>query len=191
MHTPLRRQLQRQEFSFDRVVVFDDLSDGMQYVEDLLIGTENEEVNECENPIGRQLNEYFDPNSLNHLLEYLSKEEVQLGGVIFRRGESGDHLYFIAKGQVSVVTSLDNNANVRLAAYSDGTVIGEMAVLSGSTRSAYVVASSDCVLYKLTRSDIERMGRECSATLVQLQQYLLITLTNRFSSMSQTIEIIM
>jgi voltage-gated potassium channel len=76
-------------------------------------------------------------------------------GVIMRRGERGDCMYFIAAGEVEV--QLRPEA-VRLG---PGAFVGEMALLTGEPRSATVVAVEPCTLLTLDIVDFRQLlGRQ-------------------------------
>ena len=184
----IHRQLQRQGFKFNKMLEFNTLAEGMKYVEEHLL--HQQDLQEQEKTLEQQLAPYFQGDNLAHLISYLEKTEIKQGSVIFSRGEPGDHLFFIAQGQISILTSLEQEKAIRLAGYSEGTVIGEMAVFTKTPRNAYVVANTDCLLYKLTQTDIAHMGKVNSETLIQLQNYLLVTLASRLTSTNQSLEIL-
>ncbi len=86
---------------------------------------------------------------------------------IFRRGDRGDAVYFIASGAVEVVLP---DRRVRLGS---GELFGEMALLSGRPRQADVVALTYCQLLVLRRSDFERfmaVNPEARATIERLAE---------------------
>ena len=61
-------------------------------------------------------------------------------------------MWLLAKGSVSVrLISADRNVNLRIAALSRGTTIGEMALVEQARRSATIVADEHVVCYELLR----------------------------------------
>jgi CRP-like cAMP-binding protein len=92
--------------------------------------------------------------------------EFGVGSTIMKAGESGVSMYFFLEGSVEVWPSAAAGRKpagsglakplVRLKA---GTVslFGEMAMLSNEGRSATITASSDCILYEVTREDFTRL----------------------------------
>jgi len=70
------------------------------------------------------------------------------GDTIVREGEPARHVYFIASGQVEVVTGDDDTV---LHTLSDGDFFGEVALLREQPRTATVRASAYCDLYTLDR----------------------------------------
>ena len=91
---------------------------------------------------------------------------------IFRKGERGDAVYFIASGAVEVVLP---ERRIRLGS---GDLFGEMALLSGRPRQADVVALTYCQLLVLRRSDFERfmeLNPDARATITRLAERRLAT----------------
>lgn len=70
------------------------------------------------------------------------------GDIIFREGDIPHHMYFISKGQVSVVREPSGE---HLATLSAGSFFGEMALIDDSQRTATVYANSYCDLYTLNK----------------------------------------
>ncbi|MCM2329040.1 MAG: SulP family inorganic anion transporter [Lysobacter sp.] len=102
------------------------------------------------------------PAEAQALEGFLRREVVPAGTNLFGEGESGDRLYLLAKGEVTVSLQLKgkDGGSRRLATYGPGVILGEMAVLGGHQRSADAVALTDCVLYSLDRAGLESMRQE-------------------------------
>lgn len=62
------------------------------------------------------------------------------GTVIFREGDPGDALFMILSGEVEIRKSIDSASDKSLATLPAGTFFGEMALLTGETRSAAAVS---------------------------------------------------
>ena len=88
---------------------------------------------------------------------------VPAGEVIFRQGDTGDTMFIVAEGVVSVslnVSATEENGETKTSAnvvaiLSDGDYFGEMALLRGEKRNATVIAKSDVVLYQIRRETIK------------------------------------
>jgi len=72
---------------------------------------------------------------------------------IVRNGDEGDSLFIIVEGAVKVQLN-QNDKVIDLAVLGAGKFFGEMALLTGETRSADVVAISETHLIEITRDDI-------------------------------------
>jgi voltage-gated potassium channel len=87
--------------------------------------------------------------------QLLRPREFPAGAVVFRRGEHGDRMYFVASGEVEVRLSPQP---VRLGA---GQFFGELALLTGAPRNATVVAVQPSTLLALDLVDFhELMARQ-------------------------------
>ena len=75
--------------------------------------------------------------------------DVSVGDVIFRQGEEGDFLYYIAKGEFDVIVNDEHISSFS----SEDVFMGEMSFLRGSHRTATVVATSPGRLIELSRRE--------------------------------------
>ena len=85
------------------------------------------------------------------------------GDVIFRTGDPGDALYIVERGRVEVFAEPNSDAGStgaganRIAELEPGNAFGEMALLSGQTRTATVRAIEDTGLLEIAKRDFERL----------------------------------
>ena len=101
------------------------------------------------------------PGEVEGVARYLQRCEHPDGAGLFREGESGDRMYLIARGAVTVRVRLHRRDRVRrLATYSAGVIVGEMAVLEGKARSAEAVCEGPTVVLVLDRAALVRMSRD-------------------------------
>lgn len=77
----------------------------------------------------------------------------QAGDVIFRRGEPGDHAYFIERGAVDVIIEKEGD-DVVIAKLGPGEIIGEMSMIDDAPRSADVIATAETELIVIQRSRV-------------------------------------
>lgn len=101
------------------------------------------------------------------LLKEIDQEELDKLALLVRkrRAVKGEHvifaedpeksLMFIVEGQVKVSLVGDVGKEVILAYLGKGDFFGEMALLTGDTRSADVVAAADCTILSLSERDFE------------------------------------
>ncbi|MBI5545479.1 MAG: Flp pilus assembly complex ATPase component TadA [Deltaproteobacteria bacterium] len=93
------------------------------------------------------------PQQLKVQLEArLAERAVKAGTVIFNEGDPGDSMYLIVSGEVSIfLTDKALGLAVELARLGNGQAFGEMALVTGSPRSATVKALEDTKLLVLSR----------------------------------------
>ena len=80
------------------------------------------------------------------------------GETIVRRGEDGQSVYLLTRGEVSVTVDLPGGGSTRVATLGPGMTFGEMAMLGESVRSANVQADSDVECWEVTMTDLVRLG---------------------------------
>ena len=123
---------------------------------------------------------------LEQLAELLTKREFAAGDIVCREGEEGDRMWLLAKGSVSVrLISTDGRMNLRIASFSRGTTIGEMALIEQARRSANVVADEHVVAYELMRDGYARLLSEHPVIATKLLTNLSRELARRLRRTSE------
>lgn len=91
------------------------------------------------------------------LLERVHERRFAAEEVVFRSGDPGDALYIVAQGHVEVI---NDNSGHTLAELGPGQAFGEMALLSGGTRTATVCCTADSHLLVIDKADFDRLLAE-------------------------------
>jgi len=91
------------------------------------------------------------------LLDRVREHKVDADKTIFRLGAPGDALYIVARGAVEVLNDKTGHAMAELGA---GQAFGEMALLSGGTRTATVRTKIDSHLLVIDKADFDRLLAE-------------------------------
>ena len=104
---------------------------------------------------------------LVNIWRHLSQVQIAAGEVVFRRGDPGDRFYVLHSGSLEVSLGLGSDG-VHIRRLVPGDSFGELAILTGSPRSADIAAVEDAVLWVLERRDFEAL----TATSVPLLQAL-------------------
>ena len=97
------------------------------------------------------------------------QQRFQKGECFIRQGDIGNSLYIIVAGEVDVV--VDGVGCV--AKREVGSVIGEMALLSDSVRTASCVASSDLSVLQILREDFQNLMNEKPELAFGIMQVLI------------------
>jgi len=76
------------------------------------------------------------------------EQQFDKGAIIFKKDDSGNCVYFVYKGQVSI-----HDGEHQLAALSENELFGELSLLDSEARSASATALTECILLKIEQED--------------------------------------
>ena len=89
-----------------------------------------------------------------HVSEHLVLPE---GESLFEQGDPARAMYVVAKGRLQVTSRTKVGEEVVLAELEKGTVVGEMSIIGGGSRSASVAAMAESELFRLSRDAFESL----------------------------------
>ena len=98
--------------------------------------------------------------------------EFQAGDVIFKKGDPGDAMYVIVRGQVKVVLPSGDGNEALLATMDDGDFFGELSLIDGEPRSATIVALQHTETIVLHRDGFQDFLRETPEVAIEMLQAL-------------------
>ena len=113
-------------------------------------------------------------DDLQCLRGFLQFHGYEPGATIVRRGDPADALYFLLRGDVSVVVDLPQGGVQRLATLSTGMGFGEAAITVGGVRTADVRADSVVECATLDVRSFQQLQRERPTLALVLMRNLLI-----------------
>jgi CRP/FNR family transcriptional regulator, cyclic AMP receptor protein len=93
------------------------------------------------------------PEELERLLAYMRLVRQPARTVLFRKGDPGTHMVVVVRGRVKVCTHSEDGKELVLNLINPGEVVGEIALLDGSDRTADAVTLADSDLLILERRD--------------------------------------
>lgn len=121
----------------------------------------------------------LDPASLPDL--GLTERRVSPGGRLLGAGESGDEAYVVAEGRLRVSMRIPGVGEEALAFLGPGEVVGEMALIDDSPRSADVVAQDGPVtVFALPRTVFRGLVSEGTPGGAPLLGGIVVALVRRF-----------
>lgn len=109
---------------------------------------------------------------LGDLADSLLEVPYNRGEILFHQGETGQCLYLLIRGRVSVRVSTDDGLEREVAQLHPGEFFGEMSLLTGASRSATVVALEDSECYRLDKGSFERVLQKRPQVADQLAEIL-------------------
>ncbi|HZE70633.1 MAG TPA: DUF1003 domain-containing protein [Pyrinomonadaceae bacterium] len=95
----------------------------------------------------------LDDQAATDLRNLLKSSTVPRPTRLFRQGDSGDSMYLIESGRVSISLRDEEGKEVTLAELAQGDFFGEMALIDGQQRSADACVTEDARLAVLLRPD--------------------------------------
>ena len=101
---------------------------------------------------GSDLFEHQPEEVLRAVLAQGGLQELGPGQIVFRQGDPGDRLYIVKSGVLEVVAVREGGDPAPLAYLGEGEVVGELALLTGSPRSATVRCPERAVILTLERA---------------------------------------
>ncbi|HTY79474.1 MAG TPA: SulP family inorganic anion transporter [Candidatus Bathyarchaeia archaeon] len=182
--------------------VVSDLDRGVEWVEDCLLAngqglettgpsTQDGAEQAGDQPLSADLRDmlaaHFSAEALSVILDLCERIELPQEAVLIRRGEAGDALYFVERGEVSVMVPLAGGERKRMRTLGPGSLVGEMALYSGQLRSADVVAETPCRVRRLSAERFARLERENPAVVIQFHSFVVKLLTQRLGSATEEI----
>jgi CRP-like cAMP-binding protein len=98
-------------------------------------------------------------------------QQLRQGEMLFQKGDSGDALFGVRRGQIRIETGASDGTRLTLNFLGPGDLFGEVAVLDGQSRTADATAGEATELFVLRREDflahLEREPR-VAVKLIQL-----------------------
>ncbi|MGD0133022.1 MAG: DUF1003 domain-containing protein [Bryobacteraceae bacterium] len=118
-------------------------------------------------------------NEIEHLRELNPEEKAALadkidllrystGQSIFNYGDPGHALYIVRSGEVEIYVKNDQGEKIVLETSQPGDIFGEVALLDGGARTAWVSALGDVELLRLDREHFEAYVRQCTPAALNL-----------------------
>lgn len=187
----------------DNIAVLPDLDRGLERVEEVLIdegrrdpeaiaaaveALEENARKEESVTMHRMFGGQLDAEAIMRLITCCDTKELSAGERLFRKGDTGDALYFIEKGQISILLMLEGKQMKRLRTFGPGTIIGEMAVFAHGTRSADALADEPTRVRCLTSEAIEKMMREAPKAALQFHAYVIRLMATRLAQSNDEVQ---
>jgi DHA3 family macrolide efflux protein-like MFS transporter len=116
------------------------------------------------------------PRDRDSLISRARVREAEPGTAIMRTGEAGDHAYFILSGRAVAGRTSGEGEYRSLSSMEKGDVFGEIGALTGSTRTADVVAEEPTTLLEVPAATLKSM-----MSIPEFSQLVLGKMTERLS----------
>ena len=174
-----------------RVPVFDDLDEGVAWFDskDLLIDETHTEQQSLIAYLRQSLPESSESEGAVEVrvTKFMQHLEMKAGAVLLHEGDAVDYVYFIESGEVSIQTVRPGKKAKVLRIQSAGTVFGEIGIYSSDTATATVVVSKDAALYRMSKSDLDRLDREDPQLSIVVHRLIAKTLGRKLRQVNSSL----
>jgi CRP-like cAMP-binding protein len=92
-------------------------------------------------------------DAIRKLAALCQRRPLDAGEVLFMKGDDGDALFGVRRGQIRIETGTAKGGRLTLNVLGSGDLFGEVALLDGQPRTADAVAAEASELFILRRSD--------------------------------------
>ena len=107
------------------------------------------------------------------------------GEVLFKEGSAGDEAFVVHKGEIEI-TKESNGRDVLLAVRGPGTLLGEMALLESTPRTATIKARTDCQLYVISKDSLDRVLHSSPKAMASIFKTILSRLRDNQQQLQQS-----
>ncbi len=119
------------------------------------------------------------------VMERMHRATFSMGQYIFKENDTGERLYVVEKGTVSLIKSIGGDLDKTILLAPEGSIFGEFSFIDGSTRSASALVVDETILLSLDRKDFDSLIEQHPAVGAKLYNNLLLTLTQRIRKTSE------
>jgi rhodanese-related sulfurtransferase len=100
------------------------------------------------------------PEELDELARTVKTRVAEPHEVIFKEGDAPDAFYIISSGRVRIFVRHQDRIEIELAVCGPGQHFGEVALLTGETRTASAISVDETHLIVLTKEQFDRIVRD-------------------------------
>ena len=122
------------------------------------------------------------------LAPYLERVTLEEGGVMMRKNDPADAMYYIEEGTVSARIERADGTSMRVRTTTAGTIVGELGMFVGGRRTASVVAEGPCVAQRISSDAIARMERDDPHLANLFHRFLTTLLADKLADNSRMFE---
>ena len=99
----------------------------------------------------------LDGEAIARIAALCTRRQLAAGEVLFVKGDEGDALYGIRRGQIRIATGTEAGKRLTLNVLGPGDLLGEIALLDGRPRTADAIAAEPTELFMVRRQDFLRL----------------------------------
>jgi len=123
-------------------------------------------------------------SELQQLMDNAKPVSLRAGEYLMKQGDPGDSAYVVVKGEFEV-TKQSGQSVIRIDVRNPGDVLGEMALLSRSPRSASVIAVTDCETLCISQEAFENLLSTSSTAALAVLHWVMNRLSQNDALLHQ------
>jgi SulP family sulfate permease len=123
--------------------------------------------------------------------DYLERMPLAEGTALIHQGDAPDDVFVLASGRLRIEMRTPEGMRMRLRTVLPGAVVGELALYTGTVRTADVVAEAPSVVLRLTRASIERMEADRPELAAAVHRWLATTVSERLTDTQRAVGALM
>jgi signal transduction histidine kinase len=111
-------------------------------------------------------------SELQHLVDNATPVRLKSGEALMRQGETGDSAYVVIDG-ILEIQKQSGQSMIRIDVRNPGDVVGEMALLSHSTRNATLIAKTDSEVLQIPQEVFENLLASSSSAALAVLHWVM------------------
>ena len=96
-------------------------------------------------------------DELETVVPFMSYMQLDQGEILFKEGEHGNYVFFVAKGILDIYKKSASGGDVVIASLTKGHSVGEMSIIDTFPRSATVRTRTEAMLLIITKAGFNRI----------------------------------
>jgi SulP family sulfate permease len=143
----------------DGVLIFDTLDSALEWMENQILESRGCTLQHNETVAIEDIKLFctFGQEAIDRLKSCGRTVTLQAGEQLFSRGQTGDELFLVLQGTIAFYLPLEGGKHHHLDTAGPGSVIGEVAFLDQTVRSADGIAKTACTLFGLSRTGFDEI----------------------------------
>jgi len=123
-------------------------------------------------------------SELQQLMDNAKPVSLRAGEYLMKQGDPGDSAYVVLKGEFEI-RKQSGQSVIKIDVRNPGDVLGEMALLSRSPRSASVIALTDCETLCISQDNFERLLSTSSTAALAVLHWVMMRLSQNDALLHQ------
>lgn len=122
---------------------------------------------------------------LQKVCQTVVTKSLSAGQILFKEGSEGHEAFVIHQGEIEILKE-SNGRDVLLTVRGPGTLLGEMALLESTPRTATIKARTDCQLYVISKDSLDHVLHSSPTAMASIFKTILSRLRDNQQQLQQS-----